>query len=147
MIQSDDIHVCEQSVDSIYPPTIPRSAKSIPVVNGITPKLPLGAEAIWRHAGDESGTTLFIKQEQLGVCPHLAGVRRDEEWQVADQADVSSMGVLFEALCLSKQDKLGETKLIKERKNFSSRGLQNSRCSPEQVGWPFEVRDVVIFGF
>ena len=74
----------------------------VPVVNRITPELPCRAEIIGRHAGHEARPVLLIQEKELRVGPHVTGIGRDEEGQVADQAYALAVRVLLQAVGLTE---------------------------------------------
>src|SRR6516164_10352894 len=53
MIQPKNVHLSQQGAQAVDAPTIAGSANSVPVVDGVAPKLSLRAEIIGRDSGDE----------------------------------------------------------------------------------------------
>jgi len=103
VIQTDDIHKSEKRAEAIDAPAIAALPQAFPVVDGVTPELPLRAEVIRRHAGDKSRTAMLVQQEELGVRPDIARVGRNEKREVANQAHTSCLTVSHEALALAEQ--------------------------------------------
>src|SRR5512132_1146923 len=87
-------------------------AESIPIVDGIAPKLAILAEIVRRHSGNESRTVLFVEQEQFGMGPYVARIGRNKERKVTDQSHSSSVCIIFETSCLFKNQELGKADLI-----------------------------------
>ena len=98
MIQANRVDVSQEGAHPVDAPAVAGSPKRVPVVDGIAPELPLGAEVVGWHAGDEARPVMRVQQKQLRVRPHVARVGRDEEGQIADQADALGMGMCLEAL-------------------------------------------------
>jgi hypothetical protein len=72
VIETNQVYVRQQGTDSIYTPSIAGGAKRIPVVDRIAPQLPLCAEIVGRHPGNESGSAMFVQQEEFRVSPNVA---------------------------------------------------------------------------
>src|SRR5262249_16492540 len=72
VIQPNHVHVREQGTEAVYAPTVAGLAKSFPVVDGVAPKLPLRAEVVGRHAGDETRPMFIIQEEQFRIAPDVA---------------------------------------------------------------------------
>src|SRR5262245_24611162 len=79
MIQSDRVHVGQQGAQSVDAPAIAGPTQRLPVIDGVTPELPLRAEVVRRHAGHEKRPVRLIEQEQIWVGPDIARVGRNEE--------------------------------------------------------------------
>src|SRR5262249_33925927 len=86
MIQANHIYVREQRAYTIDAPAIASALHRVPVIDRVSPQLSLRAEVIGGHASHKLWSMLFIQQEQLGICPNIGRVRRNEKGQVADQA-------------------------------------------------------------
>src|SRR5215813_13691617 len=100
MIQTDHIHVGKQRTYAIDAPTIASLSQGLPVVDGVTPELPLGAEVIGGHPGNVLWPPLFVQQEQVWVVPNVARVGRNEKWQIANQAHALSSGIFSKLVTL-----------------------------------------------
>src|SRR5215469_2831047 len=59
MIQANHVYVSQQGAHAVDPPTIAGPTKGVPVIDRITPELPLGAESVWWHTCDDKRPTLF----------------------------------------------------------------------------------------
>src|SRR5271170_568207 len=79
VIQTNRIHVSKQSPQPVDGPPITSGAKRVPVVNRIPPQLSLCAEIVGRDAGNEAWPAMLVEQEQLWICPNIAGIRRNKE--------------------------------------------------------------------
>ena len=93
MIQTEHVHVRQQSAHAVDVPAVAGAAQSRPVIDGIAPELPLSAEVVGRYPGDEAGPVLLVQEEQVGIGPHVARVGRHEEGQVTDQPHALGAGV------------------------------------------------------
>src|SRR4030095_11337888 len=111
MIQANHVNVSQQRAQTRDAPTIAVLPKSVPVIDGVAPKLSLRAEVIGRNTGYETRPALLVQQKQLRVGPDIARVGRDEEGQVADKAQTLGAGICLESLALAEQQKLCETHL------------------------------------
>jgi hypothetical protein len=72
MIQPKNVHLSQQGAQAVDAPTIAGSANSVPVVDGVAPKLSLRAEIIGRDSGDEPAPALFVQQKQLRGFTHTS---------------------------------------------------------------------------
>src|ERR1700722_7916282 len=112
VIEANHIDVSQQSTQPVDAPPIPSRTQGIPVVNGIAPQLTLRAEIVGRNSGDKARAPLLIEQEKFWVGPDIAGIRRNEKGQVADQADAFGVSVRFELIGLAEEQKLRKANLI-----------------------------------
>src|SRR5260370_37771605 len=72
MIQPNQIQVSQQRLHAVDAPSVAGPANHLPVIHGVAPELPLGAEIVGRDASDKTSPALFVKQKQLRVSPHVA---------------------------------------------------------------------------
>src|SRR6266498_3300180 len=103
MIQANHVDMSQQRAQPRDAPRIAGLPESVPVVDGVAPKLSLRAEEIGRHTGNEAWPVLLVQQKQLRIGPDVARVRRNEEGQVADQAQTLAVGVCLQSLALAEQ--------------------------------------------
>ena len=106
MIQADDIVHVEGGADAALPPGETVGFHGVPVVDGISPVLAGGRELVGRRAGDTYGITGGVDLKELGCGPHLDGVARDIDGQVADDEDVALVGIGLEAAPLTIEEVL-----------------------------------------
>ena len=130
MIEAYDVHVSEQSAQPVNAPAIARPPEAFPIVNRIAPELPLRAEVIGRHAGDEACPALLIQKEELRISPYIARVGRNEERKIADQSHAPGMRMYLEPLALAEQKKLPKAHLADLILQFVSDFLQRRRLAP-----------------
>ena len=112
MIQANDVHMAQQSADSIHPPAVTGGSKCVPVVNGVAPELSVSAEVIGRNSRHETRTALLVKQKELWVGPNIAGIRRNKERNITYKAHAFCMRVLLEPIGLPKQQELFQTESV-----------------------------------
>lgn len=106
MIQADDIVHVEGGADAALPPGETVGFHGVPVVDGISPVLAGGRELVGRRAGDTYGIAGGVDLKELGRGPHLDGVARDIDGQVADDEDVALVGIGLEATPLTIEEVL-----------------------------------------
>lgn len=106
MIQADDIVHVEGGADTALPPGETVGFHGVPVVDGIAPVLAGGRELVGRRASDAHGITGGVDLKELGRRPHLDGVTRDIDGQVADDENVALVGIGLEAAPLAIEEVL-----------------------------------------
>src|SRR5262245_51482920 len=112
MIEADRVDVGQQGEHPVYPPAVAFRAKRIPVVDRIAPALSADGEVVGRDAGDDSRPELPVEEEQFRVSPHVARVRRDEKWQIADETHPFGAGMGFQTCTLTEHKELCEPRLL-----------------------------------
>src|SRR5262249_59776041 len=126
VIEADRVDVREQGAHPVDAEAITARAKRVPVVDRIAPALPLRAEVVWRHAGDDARPARLVEQEQLRIRPHVARVRRNEEGQVADQADAFRARAIFQARALAEQHELAESNGLDGPRKLAARPIERA---------------------
>ena len=116
----------------------------LPVVYGVAPELSVGAEVVRRHAGYETRVVLVIEQEQVGVGPNVARIRRNEKGQVTNQAHALGMRVFFESFALPKQQILSKADLLDLFRQLNPSPSQCYRNTVNQVCRPLQVICAVV---
>lgn len=106
MIQADDIVHVEGGADAALPPGETVRLHGVPVVDGISPVLAGGRELVGRRASDTHRITGGVDLKELGRGPHLDGVARDIDGQVANDEDVALVGIGLEAAPLTIEEVL-----------------------------------------
>ena len=129
----------QQSLQSRDAPSIVRLTKNVPVVDGVTPKLPLRAEVIGRDTGDDAWPALLVQQKQLRVGPDVARVGRNKKGQIADQAYALAKSVHLEPFALAEQQELREAYQVNLICQFGSNLVECCRFPLNQFCWPFKV--------
>ena len=140
VIEADRVDVREQGPDAVDAKAIAARGKRVPVVDGIAPELPLGAEIVRRHAGNHARPALVVEQEKLRIGPHVARVRRDEKGQIADQTHASSAGVFLQARALAEQEELAEADLVDFSREIPARPIERGRRPLDELRRPLEIR-------
>ena len=120
VIQPNRVDVREQGAHPIDAPAKAASPMGLPVVHRVTPKLPIGAEVVWRYAGYEKWVEVIIEQEQLGVRPNIARIRRNEKGQIANQADALGTRAFLEPFALPEQQELRKADLLDSVRQFTA---------------------------
>ena len=106
MIQADDIVHVEGGANAALPPGEAVGLHGVPVVDGVAPVLAGGRELVGRRAGDTHRITGGVDLKELRRRPHLDGVARDIDGQVADDEDVALVGIGLEAAPLTIEEVL-----------------------------------------
>ena len=106
MIQADDIVHVEGGADTALPPGETVRLHGIPVIDGVAPVLAGGRELVGRRASDTHRITGGVDLKELGRGPHLDGVARDIDGQVADDQDVALVGIGLETAPLAIKEVL-----------------------------------------
>src|SRR5215211_5325021 len=78
MIDPEHVDLQERGPDSIDPPGVASFGVALPVIDRISPELPLSGESIGRNARHDRGTSLPIEPEQVSVRPDIGTVVGDE---------------------------------------------------------------------
>ena len=74
-------------VQALFPPGVAVLAHRFPMIEGVAPKLPRGAEIVGGRPGHDGGPPLCVKEEVVGMGPHVDRVRGHEEGEIADDTD------------------------------------------------------------
>ena len=106
MVNADHIVELLRAADATDPPAVAVARHRFVVVERVAPELPVGAEAVGRDAGDLNGDVVFVQLEHLGLCPHVGGVHRHIDGQVADDADAEGVDIVLERGPLAEEQKL-----------------------------------------
>lgn len=106
VIQADDVVHVEGSANAALPPGEAVGLHGVPVVDGVAPVLAGGRELVGRRAGDAHGIAGGVDLKELRCRPHLDGVARDINGQVADDENVALVGVCLEAAPLAIEEVL-----------------------------------------
>ena len=87
----------------LNPPAEAVIRHGLPVVDGISPELPVGGEAIRGAARYDCGMPALVQLEQFIVYPHVGAVQRNIDGYVADDADALPVGVSAQGLPLAEK--------------------------------------------
>ena len=104
MVQTDDVVHVEGGSDTAFPPGEAVCFHGIPVIDGVAPVLAGGRELVGRRSRDADGIAGGVDLKELGRGPHLDGVARDVDGQVADDQDVALVGIGLEAAPLAIEE-------------------------------------------
>ena len=89
----DSIHVIQQRTDAVDVPTIAGFTQGFPIKHRVSPKLSLRAEIVRRHTRHKARPELHIQEKQFRICPYVAGIGRDIERDIPNQADAFGLCV------------------------------------------------------
>lgn len=106
VIQADDVVHVEGGANAALPPGEAVGLHGVPVVDGVAPVLAGGRELVGRRAGDAHGIAGGVDLKELRRRPHLDGVTRDIDGQVADDENVALVGIGLEAAPLAIEEVL-----------------------------------------
>ncbi len=76
--------------------------------SGLPQSWPVALKVIRRHAGHDGRFPFGVEHEKLGVGPDVRGIARDENRNVADDADTAFVGVFLDVLPLAIKEELAE---------------------------------------
>ena len=79
--------------NAALPPGEAVGLHGVPVVDGVAPVLAGGRELVGRRAGDAHRIAGGVDLKELRCRPHLDGVTRDIDGQVADDENVALVGI------------------------------------------------------
>ncbi len=102
VIQTNHVNVGQQGAQTVDEPGVAGPAMSVPVIYRVAPKLPLSTEVVGGNPRNNAGLAMFVQQKQLRVGPHIAGIRRNEERQIADQTHALDTGIVLHAIALAE---------------------------------------------
>ncbi len=108
VIQADDIHHPEDSLEPRYPPGVAVPRHRVPAVEWISPKLTGFAVQIWGNPGDHRRAQLIIQEEEVWVRPCVGAVVGDEDRDVADDLHATLACVPPQGAPLVEEDELDE---------------------------------------
>src|SRR6266576_5164028 len=108
MVHADEITQPKRPPHPINPPFEPVCAQAIPIVEWIAPQLSRLAEIIRRDTCDHARISGFVEFEILRVRPHIDRIVRDKDWQIAEDPNAVSVGIIAKRFPLAKEKKLPE---------------------------------------
>src|SRR5215212_1681747 len=126
MINPEHVDLLERGPDSIDPPGVASFGVALPVIDRISPELPLGGESIGRNARHDRGTSLPIEPEQVSVRPDIGTVVGDENRQITEHDNAPLIRVSTDLTPLPMKKELRE--LVKPNL-VSELLLRGSECS------------------
>ena len=94
------------------PPTVPGVCHSLPVKQGISPKLSVCRKGIGRTACYQLGAAPFIQLKQRGVCPYIRGVQRNIYGDISNNPDAFFIGITAQGFPLAGENILLEEVLL-----------------------------------
>ena len=141
VIEADGVEQRQRRPEAGDPPGEPGGAHLRPAVERVAPALAGGAEVVGRHAGHQRRLAGVVEIELMAVQPDVGAVVRQEDRQVADEADPARVGVLAQRLPVAEEAPLhesGEVDLVGQRlaRNCASAAASRSRSGAGQrVHW------------
>src|SRR4029077_10787489 len=109
----------------------------------VAPKLSVLAEIVWRHPSNKPRTVPFVEQEHFGMGPNVARIGRHKKRKVTDQSNSSRVCILFETLCLFKNQELGKANLIHQLRQLSPSLGHGGRSAANEFYRPIKIRDAL----
>ena len=106
VVDADDVVELRRSANASDPPLKAVLLHGLVVVEWVAPELTVGAEVVRRHAGDLNGHVSLVELEFLRLAPHVGGVHRHIDGDVADDADAETVDVALERTPLPEEEKL-----------------------------------------
>src|SRR5262245_56651779 len=82
---------------------------------------------------------LGVEQKEVGVCPHIARIRRDEKRKIADQSKVLCARVRLQPRALAEQQELGEANLLELERQFSPDPFDRSGRATYEIIGPLQI--------
>src|SRR2546423_10137574 len=119
----------QHRADALDPPTKAFGAHALPIVERIAPELARLAEIIGRHTGDDARATIFIQLDVMFVDPDISRIMRDEDGDVADDLDLSLVGITLERGPLFEEEKLPELARLDLFAQMRARRQQRARVA------------------
>src|ERR687897_366384 len=71
VIDPKHVDLLERGPDPLDPPGIAGFSAAVPVIDRISPELPLRGKGIGRNAGDHRRTAVWIESEQVSMRPDI----------------------------------------------------------------------------
>ncbi len=136
VVEAHQVHQGEGRVRALQPPAVTGGRQALPVVEGVAPQLPGGAEVVRGHAGHHLRLPCGGEAEQLLVGPHVRAVVGHEDRDVADQADSLLRGQALERAPLAEEEELLELLGADLLHQLPARPLEGRRFAPGQLGGP-----------
>ena len=106
VVDADNVVQLARAVNAADPPAEAVAAHGVPIVQGVAPQLTVGGEVVRRYARHRLGHQLFVQLEELRLRPHVGGVQRHVDGQVADDVDALTVDVVPEGVPLAEEQEL-----------------------------------------
>ena len=126
MVDSKNVIFFFAGGKALYPPGIAVFFLFFPVINGVSPKLAVGAERIRRAAGNTFRVKVFVKKELFRFRPDVRGIQRNIDRNIADDFYSFSVCVGTEFFPLGekfKLEKIAESYLFRKFFAFFRKGF------------------------
>ena len=91
MVNADHVKELSRALHPANPPAKAIRFHAVIVIQGVAPQLAVLGEVVRRHAGDLRGYVALAQLEEMGLRPHIGGIHRHIDRQVAD--DLQPLGV------------------------------------------------------
>ncbi len=133
VVDSERIDELESMANALDPPCIALFCVDGPVIEGISPELSGCGEIVGRHSRHMGRCSLVVESKEFGVCPHVGGVVRGKNRNVADDLQPVRMCVFPERPPLRKEQELRElyaldTICVFLCKPYEGLGLSEPEC-------------------
>ena len=106
VVDADGVIQVGGALHSSDPPAEAVSLHRRPVIEGVSPQLPLLREVVRRHAGHPGRQTVSVQQELLPLAPDVGAVQGDIDGQISDDLHTQAVGVLLHGLPLGEEPEL-----------------------------------------
>src|SRR5207302_4267735 len=85
----------------------------------------------------------IVEQEQFTMGPYVTGIGQNKDRKVADQSNSSRVCILFETLCLLKDQELSKANLIDQWRQHLPSLSDGRKSVSNEVCRPFKIRDAM----
>jgi len=96
MIETDDVYRAQRLFDPVNPPGVALLFERFPIVDGIAPELPRGAEIIRGNARHNGRQAVLIQHEELRVRPHIHAIESHKDGNIANDFDTPLGSIALE---------------------------------------------------
>ena len=108
VVYTDDIIQLLCKTHSADPPAVVFLLHSVPVVDGISPQLPVRRESVRRETGNNGGNSVLVQLEQLRLAPDVGAVQRAVNRDITDDLYSIAVRVFLQPEPLLKELELKE---------------------------------------
>src|SRR5216684_1650009 len=136
MIEADVVKIARDPAHPVDPPRIPLLLHHVPAIKRIAPALPVCAEKIRGHAGDDFGIEVGVQTKQIGVGPDIGAVEIYEDRDVAHDANRMLRAIGSKRLPLFEEKELHGAADIEIVEHFRVSLLDRRRIAMSQFAGP-----------
>src|SRR5271157_4959769 len=136
MIEADVVKILRDPAHPVDPPRISLLLHHVPAVKRIAPALPVFAEKIRGHAGDDFGIEFGVQTKQVGMSPDIGAVEIYEDRNVAHDANRMLRAISTKRLPLFEEKELHGAADIEIVEHFRLSLLDRHRIAMTQFAGP-----------